>query len=208
MTTRIILDTDLSLGDYGSEVDDGFALALALAEPEISVDLVTTVTGNTDAVTAASLTNKLLEQLGRTDIPVVTGATAPLAGPPRSGAAAALAIGAEQPLDQLRQFPCQPRPRHHQVNSSRLRGRAGRCVDVRVVAQHRRPPADQLPRAGGTEVGDDQLRPVECRLLRRAGEDHVVPGRGQGRVDPARQHQVRGDADYAGHRTAPAATVI
>ena len=82
MTTRIILDTDLSLGDYGSEVDDGFALALALAEPEISVDLVTTVTGNTDAVTAASLTNKLLEQLGRTDIPVVTGATAPLAGPP------------------------------------------------------------------------------------------------------------------------------
>lgn len=36
MAARIILDTDPSPGDDGSAVDDGFALALALAEPEIS----------------------------------------------------------------------------------------------------------------------------------------------------------------------------
>jgi purine nucleosidase len=91
MTTRIILDTDLSLGEYGSEVDDGFALALALSEPDIAIELITTVSGNTDAATAALLTRKLLEQLSRPDIPVVAGAMSPLVGSPKgaSGGAAA-----------------------------------------------------------------------------------------------------------------------
>lgn len=55
---------------------------------------MTTVTGNTDAVTAGSLTTKLLGQLGRPDRPVLTGGTAPLAGPPgrpSEGAAAEIA---------------------------------------------------------------------------------------------------------------------
>src|SRR5690348_5594443 len=49
---RILLDTDLAMGVAGSDVDDGFALALALADPEIAVEMITTVNGNTDVDTA------------------------------------------------------------------------------------------------------------------------------------------------------------
>jgi purine nucleosidase len=73
---RIILDTDLAMGAPGSDIDDGFALALALADPGIVVDLVTTVGGNSDVVTSTRLTRELLEVLGRSDVPVVQGATA------------------------------------------------------------------------------------------------------------------------------------
>jgi len=48
---RVLLDTDLSMGEPGSEIDDGFALALAVADPGISLELVTTVNGNTDVNT-------------------------------------------------------------------------------------------------------------------------------------------------------------
>jgi purine nucleosidase len=75
---RILLDTDLAMGAPGSDVDDGFALALALADPELSVELVTTVNGNTDVDTATALTHALLERLERTDVPVARGAAAPL----------------------------------------------------------------------------------------------------------------------------------
>jgi purine nucleosidase len=74
--TRIILDTDLAMGAPGSDIDDGFALALALAEPALHVDLVTTVGGNSDVVTSTRLTLELLQVLGRTDVPVVQGAPA------------------------------------------------------------------------------------------------------------------------------------
>ena len=50
--TRVVLDTDLAMGAPGSDIDDGFALALAVAEPSIDLELVTTVHGNTDVVTA------------------------------------------------------------------------------------------------------------------------------------------------------------
>jgi purine nucleosidase len=73
---RIILDTDLAMGAPGSDIDDGFALALALAEPGIVVDLVTTVGGNSDVVTSTRLTAELLQVLGRGDVPVVQGAPA------------------------------------------------------------------------------------------------------------------------------------
>jgi inosine-uridine nucleoside N-ribohydrolase len=71
--TRIILDTDLAMGAPGSDIDDGFALALALADPAISVELVTTVGGNSDVQTSTRLTRELLEVLGRPDVPVVQG---------------------------------------------------------------------------------------------------------------------------------------
>ncbi|KAI0139323.1 Inosine/uridine-preferring nucleoside hydrolase domain-containing protein [Xylariaceae sp. FL1272] len=60
--TRIILDTDLSMGE-GADVDDGFALALAHADPNIQIDLITTVNGNTDVESATILTGVLLNQL-------------------------------------------------------------------------------------------------------------------------------------------------
>jgi purine nucleosidase len=83
---RIILDTDLSMGDPGSEIDDGFALALAVADPGITLDLVTTVNGNTDVDTATRLTLELLDRLGHA-VPVARGSSAPLLRPsPRSPA--------------------------------------------------------------------------------------------------------------------------
>ncbi len=78
--TRILLDTDLAMGAPGSDVDDGFALALALSDPGLSVEMVTTVNGNTDVDTATQLTLDLLARLNRTDVPVVRGANASLAG--------------------------------------------------------------------------------------------------------------------------------
>jgi purine nucleosidase len=83
---HVVLDTDLSMGAPGSEIDDGFALALALADPEVSLDLVTTVNGNTDVETVTALTLELLHRLGHPDVPVHRGADRPLLRPQaRSG---------------------------------------------------------------------------------------------------------------------------
>jgi purine nucleosidase len=81
--TRIILDTDMAMGVPGSDIDDGFALALALAEPSISVDLVTTVNGNADVESGSFLSGELLDRLGFPDVPVVQGAAAPYSFPDR-----------------------------------------------------------------------------------------------------------------------------
>ncbi|KAI1266290.1 Inosine/uridine-preferring nucleoside hydrolase domain-containing protein [Xylariaceae sp. FL1019] len=77
--TRIILDTDLAMGE-GADVDDGFALALAHADPDIHIDLITTVNGNTDVESATILTGALLNQL---DIraPLVRGSATPIVHP-------------------------------------------------------------------------------------------------------------------------------
>lgn len=84
---RVLLDTDLAMGQPGSDIDDGFALALAVADPDTSLELVTTVNGNTHVDNATRLTLELLERLGATDVPVVRGASAPLVRPwPRSPA--------------------------------------------------------------------------------------------------------------------------
>ena len=77
---RVVLDTDLGMGQPGSDIDDGFALALALADPGIAVDLVTTVGGNSDVDTSTRLTRELLVRLDRPDVPVVGGAAVPLRG--------------------------------------------------------------------------------------------------------------------------------
>nr|MCW1079576.1 nucleoside hydrolase [Streptococcus anginosus] len=75
------LDCDLAMGALGSDIDDGFALALALAEPEINLKAVTTVNGNTDVYTATRLTEELLRRLGSPGIPVYRGADRPLLAP-------------------------------------------------------------------------------------------------------------------------------
>ena len=81
--TRIILDTDLAMGAPGSDIDDGFALALAHADPALQLDLVTTVSGNTDVESATMLALELAGRLGRPDLPVHQGASAPLTRPDR-----------------------------------------------------------------------------------------------------------------------------
>lgn len=89
--TRIILDTDMAMGVPGSDIDDGFALALALAEPAIAVDLVTTVNGNADVESGSFLSGELLDRLGFPQVPVIQGAAAPLVLPDRRrGAPAAI----------------------------------------------------------------------------------------------------------------------
>ncbi len=75
---RVVLDTDLAMGAPGSDIDDGFALALAVAEPSVDLELVTTTHGNTDVVTATRLSRELLALLGRPDVPVVRGSSGPL----------------------------------------------------------------------------------------------------------------------------------
>jgi inosine-uridine nucleoside N-ribohydrolase len=67
----VIVDTDI-----GADIDDAFALALVLNSPELELRGVTTVAG--DAHTRARLVCRLLNAIGRDDIPVAAGQ------PPRS----------------------------------------------------------------------------------------------------------------------------
>ena len=78
---RIILDTDLAMGAPGSDIDDGFALALAHADPEIELELITTVNGNTDVESATILSGELARRLGLKNVPIVRGAAAPFTHP-------------------------------------------------------------------------------------------------------------------------------
>ena len=78
---RIILDTDLAMGAPGSDIDDGFALALAHADRGIQLDLVTTVNGNTDVESATILALELTGRLGIPEVPVVRGAAAAFTHP-------------------------------------------------------------------------------------------------------------------------------
>ena len=62
----LLLDTDI-----GSDIDDAFALALALASPEVDLQGVTTVTSG--AEDRAWMVCRLLSAVGRGDIPVAWG---------------------------------------------------------------------------------------------------------------------------------------
>lgn len=71
---RVIIDCDPGNGIPGANTDDGLALALALASPALSVELITTVAGNTPSDIGARVTKDLLVRLGLA-IPVVQGAS-------------------------------------------------------------------------------------------------------------------------------------
>jgi purine nucleosidase len=75
---RVIIDADPGLGEPGSDIDDGFAIAMALRSPELDIRGLTIVNGNVDALTGVDVARRLLERLGRTDVPVLMGALAPL----------------------------------------------------------------------------------------------------------------------------------
>lgn len=62
----VILDTDI-----GDDIDDAFALALALRSPELKILGVTTTFGNTEL--RARLVERYLQAVGRSDIPVAAG---------------------------------------------------------------------------------------------------------------------------------------
>jgi purine nucleosidase len=71
MAVPIILDTDI-----GTDVDDAFALVMAALAPELDLRAITTVYGDTPL--RSKMARKLLDMLGRADIPVATGLANPL----------------------------------------------------------------------------------------------------------------------------------
>jgi inosine-uridine nucleoside N-ribohydrolase len=71
---KIIFDTDFVVPPQ----DDGTALILALKSPELQVLGVTTVAGNDSMERATSDALRVLEIVGRTDVPVYKGANMPL----------------------------------------------------------------------------------------------------------------------------------
>ncbi len=65
---KIIIDTDI-----GDDVDDAFAVALALRSPELQILGITTSFGDTEG--RAKIADRLLSEAGRLDIPVAAGAS-------------------------------------------------------------------------------------------------------------------------------------
>ncbi len=67
---KVIIDTDI-----GDDVDDAFALALAVKSPELQILGVMTTFGDTE--TRARLTDRFLGEVGRAEIPVLAGKATP-----------------------------------------------------------------------------------------------------------------------------------
>ena len=73
MTPRIPLVIDTDPG-----IDDALAILLALASPEVDLQLVTTVHGNVDLALTTENALRVLHLAGRSDVPVAAGARASL----------------------------------------------------------------------------------------------------------------------------------
>jgi inosine-uridine nucleoside N-ribohydrolase len=108
---KIIIDTDI-----GDDVDDAFAIALALRSPELQILGISTTFGDTEA--RAKIVDRLLAEAGRQDIPVAVGApthTDNVMTQRRYGETARSASQAKAPathpnaadfiLDQIRRYP-------------------------------------------------------------------------------------------------------
>ncbi len=63
---KVIIDTDI-----GDDIDDAFALALAVKSPELQVLGIETTFGDTE--TRARIVDRFLGEVGRSDIPVLVG---------------------------------------------------------------------------------------------------------------------------------------
>jgi purine nucleosidase len=63
---KVIIDTDI-----GDDIDDAFAVALAMRSPELQILGITTTFGDTEV--RARLLDRLLGEVGRQDIPVASG---------------------------------------------------------------------------------------------------------------------------------------
>jgi inosine-uridine nucleoside N-ribohydrolase len=63
---KVVIDTDI-----GDDIDDAFAIALALKSPELEILGVTTTFGDTEG--RAKIVDRLLGEAGRKDIPVLAG---------------------------------------------------------------------------------------------------------------------------------------
>jgi purine nucleosidase len=105
---KVIIDTDI-----GDDVDDAFALALALRSPELEILGVTTTFGDTE--TRAKIVDRFLEEAGRAGIPVAAGAPTSIKNPmtQRRYADTGHSAKTSHPpaveflLDQIRRYPGQ-----------------------------------------------------------------------------------------------------
>jgi inosine-uridine nucleoside N-ribohydrolase len=64
--------------DCDPGIDDAIAILLAFASPELDVRAITTVAGNTTVERTTANAHRLLQLMGRTDVPVGRGASQPL----------------------------------------------------------------------------------------------------------------------------------
>ncbi|HUB31117.1 MAG TPA: nucleoside hydrolase [Terracidiphilus sp.] len=102
----VVIDTDI-----GDDIDDAFALALALRSPELKILGVTTTFGNTEM--RARIVDRYLKAVGREDIPVAAGPESKTDNVMTQRAyalqspATVHADGAEFLLDQIRKHPGQ-----------------------------------------------------------------------------------------------------
>jgi len=70
---KVIIDTDI-----GDDIDDAFAVALALRSPELQILGITTTFGDTE--TRAKVLDRFLAEAGRQDVPVAAGTPTPPKG--------------------------------------------------------------------------------------------------------------------------------
>jgi inosine-uridine nucleoside N-ribohydrolase len=112
---KIIIDTDI-----GADIDDAFAVALALRSPELEILGFSTTSGDTEA--RAKIIDRMLGESGHADIPVTTGVpTTPpdaffspsMIGPQKRYGEVGNFVKASHPaavdfiLEQIRKFPQQ-----------------------------------------------------------------------------------------------------
>jgi inosine-uridine nucleoside N-ribohydrolase len=74
----VYIDTDISLGTPGAEIDDGAALIALLRSPQVEIIGIGTVHGNVPVEVASQNLLRLLSFLGIKNIPVGIGASLPL----------------------------------------------------------------------------------------------------------------------------------
>jgi inosine-uridine nucleoside N-ribohydrolase len=105
---KVIIDTDI-----GDDIDDAFAVALAVRSPELQILGVTTTFGDTE--TRAKIADRFLGEVGRREIPVLAGKATAARNPmsqrryAEGGHYAKSSHGdaADFLLDQIRKYPGQ-----------------------------------------------------------------------------------------------------
>jgi hypothetical protein len=85
-TEKIIIDTDI-----GGDIDDAFAVALALQSRELQILGLSTVSGDTTA--RSKILDEILGVSHRQEIPVVSGSVRPLVSMPINSSSSPLYIG-------------------------------------------------------------------------------------------------------------------
>jgi inosine-uridine nucleoside N-ribohydrolase len=80
---RLIIDADPGNGIAGSDVDDGFAIGMAVRSPDVQLEAVTVVAGNVDVDQGVRGALAVLEAAGAPQVPVHRGADRPLMQDPK-----------------------------------------------------------------------------------------------------------------------------